>query len=69
MYAKKVTGEPRETETLMRRFGEGPLEKYPQGQLAGGLLYTHESFGGGLLEKCSVVRVTRWLPTLLHASF
>jgi hypothetical protein len=38
----------------MRWFGEGPLEKYPDGQLVSGLLDTHESFGGGLLEKCSV---------------
>ena len=44
MYSEEVTGEPRETETLMRWFGEGPLEKDPQGQLAGGLLYTHAWF-------------------------
>ena len=40
----EVTGEPRETETLMRWFGEGALEKYPIGQLAGVLLYVHARF-------------------------
>ena len=39
-----VTGEPRETETLMRWFGEEALEKYPIGQLAGVLLYLMSGF-------------------------
>jgi hypothetical protein len=34
-------------------FGEGALEKYPPGQLAGGLLYLMGAFGGGWLEKLS----------------
>jgi hypothetical protein len=30
-----------------RAFGEGPLEKYPSGQLAGGLLYARPGLHGG----------------------
>jgi len=34
-----LTGEPRETESGHAWFGGGPLEKYSEGQLAGGLSY------------------------------
>ena len=56
-----VTGEPRETETLMRWFGEGALEKYPLGQLAGVLLYFMHRSGaavGGAI-RLSTVSATR----------
>jgi hypothetical protein len=42
-----VTGEPRDTESGHAWFGGGPLEKYPSGQLAGGLSYfTYGSVSG-----------------------
>jgi hypothetical protein len=47
------------------QFGEGPLEKYPSGQLAGGLLYRPHGSNGGIGETCS--QVTRPDPT--HSSF
>jgi hypothetical protein len=38
-YRKGITREPRDTESGHAWFGGGPLEKYPYGQLAGGLSY------------------------------